>query len=54
MKDPIREHMEALKKLLEDKKIVPVIDRRYPLSRVADAIAYLETGHARAKVVIMI
>jgi NADPH:quinone reductase-like Zn-dependent oxidoreductase len=33
-------------------KITPVIDRRYSLSETADAMAYAEEGHARAKVVI--
>jgi NADPH:quinone reductase-like Zn-dependent oxidoreductase len=33
-------------------KVTPVIDRRYPLSGTADAMAYAEEGHARAKVVI--
>ncbi|RDJ93384.1 hypothetical protein B4Q13_22280, partial [Lacticaseibacillus rhamnosus] len=33
-------------------KSVPVIDRRYPLRETAEAIRYLETGHARGKVVI--
>jgi NADPH:quinone reductase-like Zn-dependent oxidoreductase len=42
----------ALKELLESGKIVPVIDRRYPLSKVADALRYLEEGHARGKVII--
>jgi NADPH:quinone reductase-like Zn-dependent oxidoreductase len=32
--------------------VTPVIDRRYPLSGTADAMAYAEEGHARAKVVI--
>ena len=41
-----------LKDLLEAGKVVPVIDRRYPLSEVAEAIRYLEEGHARGKVVI--
>ena len=41
-----------LKGLLEAGKVVPVIDRRYPLSEVPDAIRYLEEGHARGKVVI--
>ena len=43
-----------LKELLESRKIVPVIDRRYPLSDVADAIRYLEEGHARGKIVIRV
>jgi NADPH:quinone reductase-like Zn-dependent oxidoreductase len=33
-------------------KVTPVIDRRYPLTETAAAIAYVEEGHARAKVVI--
>jgi NADPH:quinone reductase-like Zn-dependent oxidoreductase len=41
-----------LKDLLEAGKVVPVIDRRYPLSDVAEALRYLEEGHARGKVVI--
>ncbi len=43
-----------LKDLLEAGKVVPVIDRRYPLSGVAEAIRYLEEGHAQGKVVISI
>jgi NADPH:quinone reductase-like Zn-dependent oxidoreductase len=43
-----------LKDLLEAGKIVPVIDRRYPLSHTAEAIRYLEEGHARGKVVITV
>jgi NADPH:quinone reductase-like Zn-dependent oxidoreductase len=34
--------------------VVPVIDRTYPLSKAAEAIGYLEQGHARGKVVITI
>jgi len=41
-------------KLSEVEKITPVLDRRYPLSETADAIRYLEQGHARGKVVINI
>ncbi len=41
-----------LKELLEAGKVVSVIDRRYPLSETAEAIRYLEEGHARGKVVI--
>jgi len=35
-------------------KITPVIDRRYPLGEVPEAIRYLEQGHARGKVVITV
>ncbi len=43
-----------LKDLLETGKLVPVIDRRYPLSDVAEALRYLEEGHAQGKVVITV
>jgi NADPH:quinone reductase-like Zn-dependent oxidoreductase len=38
--------------LYEAGKVVPVIDRRYPLSEVPEALRYLGEGHARGKVVI--
>ena len=41
-----------LTKLLEAGKVVPVIDRRYPLSEAAEALRYLGAGHARGKVII--
>lgn len=41
-----------LKDFLAAGRIVPVIDRRYPLSEVAEALRYLEQGHAQGKVVI--
>jgi NADPH:quinone reductase-like Zn-dependent oxidoreductase len=42
----------VLQELLGAGKIVPVIDRRYALSEVTDAVRYVEQGHARGKVVI--
>ncbi|MEQ8673858.1 MAG: NAD(P)-dependent alcohol dehydrogenase [Aggregatilineales bacterium] len=41
-----------LRELLESGKVVPVIDRAYPLTETADAIRYLETARARGKVII--
>ncbi len=41
-----------MKELLEAGKVVPVIDRRYPLREVAEALRYFGEGHARGKVVI--
>ncbi len=43
-----------LKELLETGKMVPVIDRKYPLSETPQAIRYVEEGHTRGKVVITI
>ena len=51
---PNREDLVVIKELLEVGKVVPVIDRRYPLREVADAIRYLEQGHAKGKVVITV
>src|SRR5688500_5641321 len=49
-----KEDLLVIKELLETGKVVPVIDRRYPLSETAEAIRYLETGHARGKVIIIV
>ena len=42
----------SLIELLESGKVMPVIDRRYALRDVPDALRYLETARARGKVVI--
>jgi NADPH:quinone reductase-like Zn-dependent oxidoreductase len=49
---PNQEDLEFIVKLAEDGKIKPVIDRRYPLDKTAEAIRYLREGHASGKVVI--
>jgi NADPH:quinone reductase-like Zn-dependent oxidoreductase len=51
---PNREDLVFMKELLEAGKVVPVIDRRYPLSETAEAMRYLVAGHARGKVVITV
>ena len=48
-----RDDLMTLCGLINAGRITPVIDRRYPLTETADAIAYVEEGHAPAKVVIM-
>jgi NADPH:quinone reductase-like Zn-dependent oxidoreductase len=40
--------------LMQSGKVTPVIDRTYKLSGLADAIRYLEQGHARGKVVVTV
>jgi len=44
--------LEFLSKLIEAGKVRPQIDRRYPFAEIPSAIAYLEQGHARGKVVV--
>jgi len=48
------EDMIVLKELIESGKVVPVIDRAYPLAEAPEAIRYLENGHARGKVAILV
>ncbi|HZN02596.1 MAG TPA: NAD(P)-dependent alcohol dehydrogenase [Candidatus Polarisedimenticolia bacterium] len=52
--DTNKEDLGILAGLIESGKVTPVIDRRYPLSEVPEAITYLETGRARGKVIITI
>jgi NADPH:quinone reductase-like Zn-dependent oxidoreductase len=52
MMKPSAAGLETLRRMLESGQVVPVIDRSYPLAQVPAAIAYLEEGHARGKVVI--
>jgi len=49
-----KEDLAFLIELLEAGKIAPIIDRRYPLSEVAEALRYLEDGHAQGKLVITV
>jgi len=51
---PNREDMGFIRELLEAGKVTPVIDRRYKLSEVPEALRYLEEGHAQGKVVITV
>ena len=51
---PDKKDLIHLKELLEAGKIRPIIDKVYPLSETADAMRYLEQGHARGKVIISV
>jgi NADPH:quinone reductase-like Zn-dependent oxidoreductase len=51
---PTSELLTQLGKLVATGRIRPIIDRRFPLEETADAIRYLETEHATAKVLITI
>ena len=47
-----KEDLAVMCELMKAGKVTPVIDKRYSLSEVPEAIRYLEAGHARGKVVI--
>jgi NADPH:quinone reductase-like Zn-dependent oxidoreductase len=49
-----QEDLAFVGKLIEAGKVVPVIDRRYPLSDVPEALRYYGEGHSRGKVVVTV
>jgi NADPH:quinone reductase-like Zn-dependent oxidoreductase len=49
-----RPDVETLKGLIAAGRLRPVIDRRYPLGQVVEALRWVEDGHARGKVVISV
>ncbi|SDO30691.1 NAD(P)-dependent alcohol dehydrogenase [Lentzea jiangxiensis] len=49
---PGKENLAALRDLAESGRLVPVIERVYPLTDAPDAIRHVESEHARAKVVV--
>lgn len=51
---PNKNDQDILKNLFVSGKLVPVIDRRYSLSQVGEAIRYIGEGHAKGKVVISV
>ena len=51
---PNNADLVVLKELIESGKVTPVIDRTYSLSETPEAFRYLDEGHARGKVVIIV
>jgi NADPH:quinone reductase-like Zn-dependent oxidoreductase len=49
-----KDDLASLGTLMQSGKVTPVIDRRYKLSEAAEALRYLEKGHARGKVVLTV
>ncbi len=48
------EDLQTLREMSEAGKIVPVIDKRYPLEQTPEALRYLGSGHARGKVIVTV
>jgi NADPH:quinone reductase-like Zn-dependent oxidoreductase len=51
---PNQKDLAFIKTLLEAGKVVPVMDRNYPLAEAAEALRYIGGGHAKGKVVIKV
>ena len=49
-----RKDLVSITELCEAGKVIPVIDRRYPLSETAEALRYLGEGHVKGKIVITV
>jgi NADPH:quinone reductase-like Zn-dependent oxidoreductase len=46
--------LAEIRDLVETGQVKPIIDKRYPLSNVAEALRYIEDGHAKGKIIITI
>jgi NADPH:quinone reductase-like Zn-dependent oxidoreductase len=49
---PNQDDLGIMKELVEAGKVTPMVDRRNPVSEIADAFHNIREGHARGKVVI--
>lgn len=49
-----KDDLAILGDLMQTGKVTPVIDRRYPLSEIREAMRYSEQGHARGKIIITV
>jgi NADPH:quinone reductase-like Zn-dependent oxidoreductase len=49
-----KDDFNVLRELMEAGKVSPVIDRTYKIEQTLDAVRYMEEGHSRGKVVVVI
>jgi len=54
MAKPNQADLTFVKELVEAEKVTPLIDRRYPLPQLPDAMRYLNEGRAKGKIIINI
>ncbi|MNK94048.1 hypothetical protein D3C87_1142380 [compost metagenome] len=48
------QQLREIAKLIDNGAIRPVVDKVFPFARTADALAYVETGRAKGKVVVAV
>ena len=54
LSEPNQADLDILRESLEAGKLIPAVDRVFPLAETVEALRYIETGHARGKVVVKI
>ena len=54
MADEKRENLAAIKKMIEEGKYKPVVDKTYPLDQISQAHGYVDTGHKKGNVVLTV
>lgn len=54
MPDERKDDLVTLTGMIEAGKVVPVVDKAYPLGEAAEAVRYMEQGRARGKVVVRV
>ena len=51
---PNKKDLKFMKEMFKSGEVVPIIDRSYPLSEVAEALRYFGEGHVKGKVIITV
>ena len=50
----VNKDLDFIKELLETEKVKPVIDKRFSLDKIVEALKYYDQGHTRGKIVITV